>query len=173
MKANRNPTLRQLLRRLRNHMPSEDDPRCERDSYWRLRCLGYAHAHAIRAFRSDPPKITEHEVAATTDVSTYGCGPEDLLFPPGFRVKKIEVPYIRPLLTSDAIPSLESRQSEYTVWDSKISGFGVRVRASGCKSYILLCRDPSKKKLKKTTIGNVESIDLDVARAAAQKILSG
>ena len=41
-------------------------------------------------------------------------------------------------LTDAAIDRLRSREREYTVWDSRVSGFGVRVRPSGGRSYVLL-----------------------------------
>ena len=45
-------------------------------------------------------------------------------------------------LTDAAIARLRTREREYTVWDSAVSGLGVRVRPSGGKSYVLL-REPS------------------------------
>ena len=41
-------------------------------------------------------------------------------------------------LTDAAIARLRLREREYTVWDSRIAGLGVRVRPSGGKSYVLL-----------------------------------
>ena len=41
-------------------------------------------------------------------------------------------------LTDAAIARLRTREREYTVWDSRISGLGVRVRPSGGRSYVLL-----------------------------------
>ena len=35
-------------------------------------------------------------------------------------------------------PRLRPREREYTVWDSRMTGLGVRVRPSGGKSYVLL-----------------------------------
>ena len=42
-------------------------------------------------------------------------------------------------LTDGSIARLRSREREYTIWDSRVSGFGVRVRPSGGRSYVLLC----------------------------------
>ena len=41
-------------------------------------------------------------------------------------------------LTDAAIARLRPREREYTVWDSRVAGLGVRVRPSGGKSYVLL-----------------------------------
>ena len=41
-------------------------------------------------------------------------------------------------LTDAAIARLRLREREYTVWDSRVAGLGVRVRPSGGKSYVLL-----------------------------------
>ena len=41
-------------------------------------------------------------------------------------------------LTDATIARLRPREREYTVWDSRVAGLGVRVRPSGGKSYVLL-----------------------------------
>ena len=41
-------------------------------------------------------------------------------------------------LTEAAIARLRPREQEFTVWDSRMTGLGVRVRPSGGKSYVLL-----------------------------------
>ena len=41
-------------------------------------------------------------------------------------------------LTDAAINRLRHREREYTVWDSRVAGLGVRVRPSGGRSYVLL-----------------------------------
>ncbi|MCY4499274.1 MAG: hypothetical protein OXC14_18565 [Rhodospirillaceae bacterium] len=41
-------------------------------------------------------------------------------------------------LTGAAIARLRPREREYTVWDSRVAGLGVRVRSSGGRSYVLL-----------------------------------
>ena len=40
-------------------------------------------------------------------------------------------------LTDEGIARLRPREKEYTVWDSRVAGLGVRVRATGGKSYVL------------------------------------
>ena len=46
----------------------------------------------------------------------------------------------RARLTDAAIARLRPRDREYTVWDSRVPGLGVRVRPTGGKSYVLLRR---------------------------------
>lgn len=41
-------------------------------------------------------------------------------------------------LTDRAIARLRPREREYTVWDNHVAGLGVRVRATGGRSYVLL-----------------------------------
>lgn len=49
-------------------------------------------------------------------------------------------------LTDSAVARLRPRRKEYTIWDSEVSGLGVRVRPSGGKSYILLQSSDSHSK---------------------------
>ncbi len=41
-------------------------------------------------------------------------------------------------LTDAAIARLRPREREYTLWDSRVPGLGVRVRSTGGRSYVLL-----------------------------------
>ena len=166
MKARAHPTPKQILRRLRRRPESDHDLRYQNDSYWALRLQRYPHAYAKRAFRDEPPKVVEFEAKVPP-----GCDPEDILWPLGKKLKRVEVS-VRPLLTAETITDLQPRGHEYTVWDDKIPAFGVRVRGSGCKSFVLLYRVRGEKKLKKITIGRVEIFTLVVARDMARELLS-
>jgi hypothetical protein len=166
VKARKNPTPEQILRRLRRRPESGHDPRYEKDGYWALRLQGFPHSYAKRAFRDEPPNVTEQKVTTGT-----GCDPEDILFPAGTTFKKVGVS-VRPQLTEEIISTLQPRLSEYTVWDDKISGFGLRVRVSGRKSFVLLYRVRGETKLKKITIGRAEGIALAAARDMARELLS-
>ena len=44
----------------------------------------------------------------------------------------------RTKLTDDAIARLRPHEREYTVWDSRAPGLGVRVRPTGGKTYVML-----------------------------------
>jgi len=168
MKARKDPTIKQMMRRLRRPLESNHDPRIRKDGYWALRYQGYPHSYAIRAFRDEPPVFVDRHRQSAEELA--GCDPDDLLFDPGSTYTEIIIA-MRPPLTEDSISALEPRASEYTVWDQTIRGFGVRVRPSGYKSYVVYYRDLKLAKLHKHTIGKVESFSLEQARRAARNCL--
>lgn len=165
MKARKNPTPRQIMRRLRRAPESEQDPRYEKNGYWALRLQGYSDSYAKRAFRDEPPKIVKQEAVAVPD-----CDPEDILFPRGSIFTKIEVA-VRPPLTEGAVANASPRTREYTIWDHEISGFGLRVRPSGYKCFVLYCRRHGKTALKKVTLGRAGNWTLEAARQEAREYL--
>lgn len=60
----------------------------------------------------------------------------------------------------------------YTRWDADLSAFGVRVTASGQKSYVLWYRVRGKPRSKRmVTLGQVGKITLDQARREAQRMI--
>ena len=65
---------------------------------------------------------------------------------------------MRTRLTDPKIAALRPREREYTVWDARISGLGVRVRPSGYRSYVFL-RDG-----RKTSLGPAALKAVDEAR---------
>ena len=67
-------------------------------------------------------------------------------------------------LTDTAISRLRTRQREYTVWDSRVSGLGVRVRPTGGKSFVLL-RDV-RGRSRRVSIGPVSTMTVAEARKA-------
>ncbi len=163
MKARKDPTDEQLMRRLRRRPESNRDPRVKNDAYWALRFQGYPHSYAKRAFRNQPPTFQER----TVSIDAGECESEDLLFLPGatWIEPKVEV---RPILSDEAIDALEPRLSEYTVWDDVVRGFGVRVRTKGHKSFIVYRRVRNTKRLQKYTIGKTDELSLEQARQAAR-----
>lgn len=167
MKARKNPTNEQLLRRLRRPPDSPHDPRFKIDPYWVLRFQKHPHSYAKRAFRDQLPTVREHTVSG--DLGEYACDPDELLVPAGSKWTEIEVE-VRPELSEDAILTLAPRASEYTVWDIEVPRFGVRVRTSGHKSYIVNYHVRYQKKLHKHTIGRVADFSLEQARDVARSI---
>lgn len=166
VKARNTPTNEQLARRMRRPPESSHDPRVKNDAYWALRFQGYPHSYAKRAFRDQPPVILQCK--ALDDLGEYACDSDELLFPAGSTWTEIEVA-VRPDLTERAILDLKPRASEYTVWDNQISGFGVRVRASGHMTYIVTYRVRHQTKLHKDTIGRVAEFSLEQARSVAKE----
>ena len=65
-------------------------------------------------------------------------------------------------LTDAAIARLRSREREYTVWDSRVPGFGVRVRPSGGRSYVLLCDAGGRSS--RVSLGPVSTMSIAQAR---------
>ncbi|GEM_PF-3738959 len=167
MKARKNPTLKQLVRRLRRPPDSPFDERFKVDPYWVLRLQKHPHSYAKRAFRDKLPIIREH--TASSDLGEYACDAGELLLPAGSTWTEIEVE-VRPELSEAAILTLKPRDAEYTVWDHDVRRFGVRVRKSGHMSYVVNYRIRYQKKLHKHTIGGVTEFSLEQAREVARDI---
>ena len=68
----------------------------------------------------------------------------------------------RKRLTDAAIARLRPREREYTVWDSRVAGLGVRVRPSGGRSYVML-RDTASGS-RRAALGPVETMGIEEAR---------
>ena len=66
-------------------------------------------------------------------------------------------------LTDAAIARLRLRLREYTVWDSRAPGLGVRVRPSGGKSYVVLVEAGGRSK--RVALGPVSTRSIKEARA--------
>ena len=43
-------------------------------------------------------------------------------------------------ISKRVVDGFEPRQGEYTVWDRDVPGFGVRVRPTGAKSFVVVYR---------------------------------
>ena len=65
-------------------------------------------------------------------------------------------------LTDAAIARLRPRDREYTVWDSRVPGLGVRVRPTGGRSYVLLVRVGGRSR--RVSLGPVPGRGIDAVR---------
>jgi integrase len=76
-------------------------------------------------------------------------------------------------ITKRVVDSLKVEPSEYAEWDAQLPGFGVRVRPTGAKSYIVLYRAGSGRGApqRRYTIGTVGKITPDKARELARAVL--
>ena len=76
-------------------------------------------------------------------------------------------------ITKRAIDALKPRTREFTSWDGAVAGFGVRVRPSGSKSFVVVYRaGPGRgARVRRFTIGNVGKITPESARTRAKAIL--
>ncbi|MER9743785.1 integrase arm-type DNA-binding domain-containing protein [Mesorhizobium sp. M0077] len=78
-------------------------------------------------------------------------------------------------LTEERIRAIAAPSAgEYVLWDSKISGFGVRCFPSGRKVFILMYRPAGGGRAatkRRMTLGDIEKVKLGAARSAAQTYL--
>src|SRR5439155_9556317 len=76
-------------------------------------------------------------------------------------------------LSKRVVDSLQPKASEYTQWDEALTGFGVRVRPTGVKTYVIVYRAGTGRKapVRKVTLGAVGKLTPDTARTLAQKAL--
>ncbi len=75
-----------------------------------------------------------------------------------------------PKLTKRLVDSLKPEASDVVHWDDALSGFGVRVRPTGRKSYIVKCRCRGRQI--KMTIGTHGPITVEQARTKARGIIA-
>ncbi len=75
-------------------------------------------------------------------------------------------------ITKRTVDSLHRTGKEYVHWDGELTGFGVRVRASGSKSFVAVYRIGGRNSLlRRVTIGAVGKIEADKAREEAKSII--
>ena len=79
-----------------------------------------------------------------------------------------------PKLTKKYIDSLKPESRDYVKWDTEVHGFGIRVRPSGRKTYILKYRANGGRSgtIRKPAIGVHGNITCDEARAIAKRWLA-
>lgn len=76
-------------------------------------------------------------------------------------------------ITKRFVDSLTETGREFTIWDDTVTGFGIRVRATGAKSYVVVYRAGSGRgaPVRRYTIATVDKIAPERARARAKAIL--
>ena len=75
-----------------------------------------------------------------------------------------------PKITKRTVDAMVPREREHVLWDDEIKGFGVRVRPSGRKTYIVKYRD--RDRAVKVTIGPHGAVTPAAARARAAEIVT-
>lgn len=77
-------------------------------------------------------------------------------------------------ITKRVVDTIKPTGSEFTVWDSDIRGFGVRVRANGAMSYVFVYRAGHGRKapVRKLTLEEVSKLTPEEARNLAKKHLA-
>lgn len=76
-------------------------------------------------------------------------------------------------ITKRVVDALKSNGSEFTIWDNTVTGFGVGVRPTGAKSYVVVYRAGAGRgaPVRRYTIAAVGKIAPERARARAKVIL--
>lgn len=74
-------------------------------------------------------------------------------------------------LTDARIARLKPRRTEYIVWDSRVAGLGVRVRASGHRGFVWHAH--ANGKVARVTIGSTRSMTVDDARTDCLALQNG
>ena len=74
-------------------------------------------------------------------------------------------------LSDRNVAQLRVEKSEYTVWDTRITGLGVRVRPSGYQTFVFLDRGDGSSM--RRTLGPVTLMDVEDARARSLDMQSG
>src|SRR6187401_742005 len=76
-------------------------------------------------------------------------------------------------ITKRTVDGLQANGCDFTAWDDTLSGFGVRVRLSGAKSYVVVYRAGAGRgaRVRRYTIASVGKITPEHARARAKVIL--
>lgn len=168
MKARNNPTDEQLLRRLQREPIGSHNPRARNDAYWALRHQGYPAAIARRAYRDVLPHFRKEQVN-TSGQYIDDVDPEDLLFVPKANVELQKlVVLVRPDLTEEVALNAPPRSVEYTIWSDAVPSFGVRIRPSGARSYIVMFRVGGRDQQGKIHLGKPGVVPFDVAKRMAR-----
>lgn len=169
MKPRKNPTDTQMVRRQQREPINPKDPRARHDPYWALRLQGYSDQYAKRAFRDIPPRYYKEELRVSEEYIA-DADPEDLLFIPQVDAdRQVLAVMVRPDLTEETVASAPPRAMEYTIWSEIPHGFGLRIRPSGARSYIVMFRIKGNKRQYKLTLGKVGDFPLELARKLARE----
>jgi integrase len=76
-------------------------------------------------------------------------------------------------ITKRTVDALAAQDREFYCWDSVLSGFGVRVRPSGAKSFVATYRLGGRNApWRRVTLGAVCKIEAEAARKEAERILA-
>ena len=77
-------------------------------------------------------------------------------------------------ITKRSVDAAKPGRAEHFLWDGELIGFGLRVRPSGVKSYVVKYRvGPGRRApVRRITLGKHGKLTPDIAREAARTILA-
>jgi integrase len=79
----------------------------------------------------------------------------------------------RAKLTKRSVAGLPSpSKGDYLVWDTKLSGFGVRITAKGRKVFVVGYRPRGSRQFRRVTLGPFGTLTVDAARIVAKRTLA-
>ncbi|MBP2278274.1 tyrosine-type recombinase/integrase [Sphingomonas sp. PL20] len=79
-------------------------------------------------------------------------------------------------LTKRVVDAAEPSESRYVVWDSELSGFGIRIEVSGAKAFVIRYRAAGGGRTapqRLVTVGKFGNLTVDEARKQAKVLLGG
>lgn len=76
-----------------------------------------------------------------------------------------------PKLTKRFVDSVKPTDQDHVLWDDDLTGFGLRVKPSGAKSWVVVYRTRNAGELRKMTIAKVGVLTPDEARTGAKAYL--
>src|SRR5215813_1674896 len=74
-------------------------------------------------------------------------------------------------LTKRSIDALKHREADTVVWDPELGGFGLRVKQTGSKSFVIQYRNRQGRS-RRVTVGQYGRMTPDEARREARRLLS-
>src|SRR5690242_4246251 len=78
-------------------------------------------------------------------------------------------------LTTSVVAQAKARPERYTIWDSELPGFGLRITSAGARSWVIKYRTEGggrRAPARWFTLGNYPTLTAQQAREAASKALS-
>lgn len=78
----------------------------------------------------------------------------------------------RTRITNRTVEEVIAGEKEFVIWDTTVSGFGLRIRPTGGKSWIFTYRSAGGRagKVQRITIGNAQKLRADPAREEAKRL---